>query len=234
MILLGGGVQDKVGKHVKSMNLITVSTGPARVIRPGRAATIKSANPWRRERKRGRAMSRAVLSSSSQRSVKRPSGKHIHKTHTTAGIPREEGMTPATQSQRPRRRPGRTAGCPQADHPRDVRRARRRGGTPCKTKITTFSSRFFSPHFFMAGQRKRPARTPTATASTAPCPAPRARQSADATGRCAVASPTPTSRAHSHRSSMVACTSVLSVRQLKSWLGVLRLRRLLAGTQSCA
>ena len=41
MILLGGGVQDKVGKHVKSMNLITVSTGPARVIRPGRAATIK-------------------------------------------------------------------------------------------------------------------------------------------------------------------------------------------------
>jgi len=56
----------------------------------------KSANPWRRERKRGRAMSRAVLSSSSQRSMKRPSGKHIHKTHTTAGIPREEGMTPAT------------------------------------------------------------------------------------------------------------------------------------------
>jgi len=41
MILLGGGVQDKVGKHVKSMNLITVSTGPARVIRPGRAATMK-------------------------------------------------------------------------------------------------------------------------------------------------------------------------------------------------
>ena len=48
------------------------------------------------------------------------------------------------------------------------------------------------------------------------------------------ASPTPTSRAHSHRSSMVACTSVLSVRQLKSWLGALRLRRLLAGTQSYA
>jgi len=41
MILLGGGVQDKVGKHVKLMNLTTVSTGPARVIRPGRAATIK-------------------------------------------------------------------------------------------------------------------------------------------------------------------------------------------------
>ena len=34
----------------------------------------KDANPLRRERKRGRAMSRAVLSSSSQRSMKRPSG----------------------------------------------------------------------------------------------------------------------------------------------------------------
>jgi len=56
----------------------------------------KSANPWRRERKRSRAMSRAVLSSSSQRSMKQPSGKHIHKTRTTAGIPRGEGMTPAT------------------------------------------------------------------------------------------------------------------------------------------
>jgi len=34
----------------------------------------KDANPLRRERKRGQAMSRAVLSSSSQRSMKRPSG----------------------------------------------------------------------------------------------------------------------------------------------------------------
>ena len=86
----------------------------------------------------------------------------------------------------------------------------------------------------MTGQQKRPTRTPTATASTAPCPPRRARPSADTTSRCAVGSPTPTSRANSHRSSMVACTSVWSVRQLKSWLGALRLRRLLAGTQSCA
>ena len=63
-----------------------------------------------------------------------------------------------------------------------------------------FPEPFFLPSFFMAGQQKRPARTPTATASTASCPPRRARPLTDATSRCAVASPTPTSRAHSHRS----------------------------------
>jgi len=80
--------------------------------------------------------------------------------------------------------------------------------SPCEMKIAAFPSLFFSPAFLMAGQPKRSARTSMATVSTAPCSTPRARPSADATGRCALASPTPTSRAHSHRSSLVACTSV--------------------------